>query len=52
MKGFKMDKKKSKAVPKPRNPFTLHLIKRPSGPQEKTYKAKRKILKQKGHEEL
>lgn len=39
-------KVQKKALPKPRNPFTLHLIKRPSGPQQKPYKAVRKAIKQ------
>jgi len=34
-----------------RNPFVAHLINRPSGPQQKPYKSKRKQEKQKGYKQ-
>lgn len=38
-------KSKQKAVPKVRNPFVLHLAKRPSGAHEKSYKTHRRDAK-------
>lgn len=38
-------KNKQKAVPKARNPFVQHLVKRPSGAHDKSYKTHRRDAK-------
>lgn len=38
-------KRKPKELPKPRNPYVLHLSKRPSGAHQKTKKAERRQAK-------
>lgn len=38
-------KQKQKAAPKARNPFVQHLVKRPSGAHEKSYKVSRRDAK-------
>jgi hypothetical protein len=50
-KGSSSTKAKKGITVAPRNPFVVHLQNRPSGPQDKPYKSKRKAEKQKGYEQ-
>ena len=48
-KGNLSTKAKSYPTVVQRNPFVVHLQNRPSGPQDKPYKSKRKAEKQRGY---
>jgi hypothetical protein len=50
-KGSSSTKAKKGITVAPRNPFVVHLQNKPSGPQDKPYKSKRKAEKQKGYEQ-